>query len=114
MHQRNGYTTKKIVFKNLTQKMATRLIYLKMLYHVLLTCLLCQIALSEFIEQCDSDSEECHRETVNNYREPSSVVRVVRGRLGNHLWGYFMALGMQKELGLRVLVTRETKESLSR
>jgi hypothetical protein len=29
-------------------------------------------------------------------------VNVVRGRLGNHLWGYLMALAVRKKFGLKV------------
>jgi len=39
---------------------------------------------------------------LNEKEEISVGVNVVRGRLGNHLWGYLTALGIQKQFGMKV------------
>ncbi len=60
--------------------------------------------------------EECGegRAPVLVQDRPTVAIKVVRGRLGNHLWGYLFSLGLQRMFQITPLVTEKTKHSLER
>lgn len=67
---------------------------------------------------CDEElSSNCSKDQLDNdcnVDAPTTVIRVVRGRLGNHMWGHMFNLGLKFNFGLNVVTADASYEHLSR
>ena len=67
--------------------------------------------------QADSCDAQTNKQKQTSFPAPggdfaSFGLKHIRGRLGNHLFGFMMALGLQMTYGINGVVSRETMQFL--